>query len=284
MSMNADGAAETLTMARPVVADDASSEGVREPVSAVSCRALSIGHGERVVLQSASFAIPAGSFVGLLGPNGAGKTTFLRALLGLTPVRGGELRVFGARPVCGDRSVGYMPQSRTLIRVRLTGRDMLASSLHGERWGPPRLNAEDARRIDEALHAADAQELAARRIDALSGGELQRLRLAQALLGAPRLLLLDEPLASFDPVRMREAALQIRDVARRAGATVICSAHDIDPLLGVMDSVLYIARGRARLGSVDEVITSSALSDLYGAPVEVYRSPRGRVFVSADAA
>ncbi|WP_243429610.1 metal ABC transporter ATP-binding protein [Acetobacter sacchari] len=279
MSLNADGVTGTMTLARPVVTD-----GVAHPPAAVSCQALSIGHGERVVLQAASFSIPAGSFVGLLGPNGAGKTTFLRALLGLTPVRSGELHVFGASPVCGDSNVGYMPQSRTPIRVSLTGRDMLASSLHGERWGLPLARAEGARRIDEALHAADAQDLAERRIDALSGGELQRLRLAQALLSAPRLLLLDEPLASFDPVRMREAALQIREVARRAGATVICSAHDIDPLLGVMDSVLYIARGRARLGSVDEVITSSALSDLYGAPVEVYRSPRGRVFVSADVA
>lgn len=249
---------------------------------AVVCDSLTIPRGARTVLSHVSLTVERGCFVGLFGPNGAGKTTFLRALLGLVPVSEGALRVLGDLPGRRRRDIGYMPQSRGETGASLTGWDLLASGMSGTRWGVPVLSPADRAAIEEALDAMDATSLAARRLGEMSGGERQRLLVAQALIGYPPLLLLDEPLASLDPVRMREAAARLGAIARRRGMTVICSAHDINALMGVMDSVLYVARGQARLGHVDEVMTGDCLSALYDAPVEVCRSPSGRLLISAD--
>ncbi len=253
-----------------------------ERESAVSCHDVTLRLGNRTVLSDLSLSVGAGSFVGLFGPNGAGKTTFLRALLGLVRPVSGDITLFGQPVARGNPAIGYMPQSRTPNGAMLTGRDLLASGLSGAKWGLPWVSRGGMAEIDAALEAVDAVALGRRRLGALSGGERQRLLIAQALLGSPRLLLLDEPLASLDPARMREVALLLRNVARRRGMTVICSAHDINPLIGVMDTVLCLARGRARIGPVDEIVTEPVLSELYGVPVEVCHAPSGRVLVSAD--
>lgn len=250
--------------------------------SAVCCRGVTLEVGGHAILSDISLTVEAGSFVGLFGPNGAGKTTFLRALLGLVQVESGDITLFGDAVTRGSRSIGYMPQSRTPNGATLTGRDLLASGFDGGKWGVPWVSRAGYAEIEAVLEAVDAVSLADRRLGSLSGGERQRLLIAQALLGSPRLLLLDEPLASLDPARMREMALLLRDVARKREMTVICSAHDINPLMGVMDTVLCLAGGRARIGPVDEVVTSEVLSALYGAPVEVCHAPSGRVLVSAD--
>lgn len=250
---------------------------------AVRCEDVTLARGGREILTDVSFSIPQGAFVGLFGPNGAGKTTLLRALLGLEDLTHGHITVLGDVPRARIAQIGYMPQSRSANGASLTGWDLLASGMSGTRWGIPRLTGEDRRAIQEALDAVDATPLAARRLGSLSGGERQRLLIAQALIGWPALLLLDEPLASLDPVRMRDVAERLGQIARQRGMTVICSAHDVNALMGVMDSVLYVARGRARLGRVDEVMTTESLSALYGAPVEVCRAPSGRLLVSADA-
>ncbi|MFT8717951.1 metal ABC transporter ATP-binding protein [Acetobacter sp.] len=250
---------------------------------AVRCDDVTLARGGREILTGVSFSIPQGAFVGLFGPNGAGKTTLLRALLGLETLAHGHITVLGATPRASIGQIGYMPQSRSANGASLTGWDLLASGMSGTRWGIPRLTREDRLAIQEALDAVDATPLATRRLGSLSGGERQRLLIAQALIGWPSLLLLDEPLASLDPVRMRDVAERLGQIARQRGMTVICSAHDVNALMGVMDSVLYVARGRARLGRVDEVMTTESLSALYGAPVEVCRAPSGRLLVSADA-
>lgn len=250
---------------------------------AVRCDDVTLARGGRAILTDVSFSIPQGAFVGLFGPNGAGKTTLLRALLGLEALVHGNITVMGATPRASIGQIGYMPQSRSANGASLTGWDLLASGVSGTRWGIPRLTCEDRLAIQEALDAVDATPLATRWLGSLSGGERQRLLIAQALIGWPSLLLLDEPLASLDPVRMRDVAERLGQIARQRGMTVICSAHDVNALMGVMDSVLYVARGRARLGRVDEVMTTESLSALYGAPVEVCRAPSGRLLVSADA-
>lgn len=255
---------------------------MRGESAAVCCEGVTLAHGRRVVLSDISLSVPAGSFVGLFGPNGAGKTTFLRAVLGLVRPVSGEILVDGVPVRRGHVAAGYLPQMRVPAGLTLTGRDFLESGWRGALWGLPWVSARGRAAIEAALEAVDAVSLAGRRMGALSGGERQRLLIAQALVGMPRLLLLDEPLASLDPVRMRETALLLRDVARRHGMTVICSAHDINPLMGVMDRVLCFAGGRARTGVPEEVVTGPVLSALYGAPVEVCRSPSGRVFVGAD--
>ena len=235
--------------------------------------------GGRTVLADASFTIRAGEFIGVLGPNGAGKTTLMRAILGLLPPSAGTLRVFGRAPECGDRTIGYLPQLRTVLPdLRVRGLEFIGSSLHGERWGLPSLNRAERAMIEETLDAVGARELADRALSDMSGGERQRLLLAQALIGAPKLLLLDEPLISLD-ARHQEVAIDvIKQVCRERGITVLFSAHELNQLLGAIDRVLYLGNGQAALGTVDEVVTAPVLSALYGTEIEVLRAG-GHIFV-----
>ena len=242
---------------------------------------LSIVRDGRRILDSVSFSIPTGRFVAVLGGNGAGKTTLFRAILGLDAPSHGGVRVAGHPTRPGQSAIGYMPQSRQMVAGQISGWHMVASALRGQRWGLPWHTPQARAQVNAALAAVDAQALATRPVASLSGGERQRLLLAQSVLDSPRLLLLDEPLASLDPARMRQTARRIHDLARQRGLTVLISTHDINPLEGFMDSVLYLAHGKALLGSVDEVMTTPALSALYDAPVEVVRA-QGRLFVVAE--
>jgi zinc/manganese transport system ATP-binding protein len=235
--------------------------------------------GARAVLSDVSFAIEAGEFIGVLGPNGAGKTTLMRAILGLVSPSGGSIRVFGRNPQRGSPDIGYLPQLRTVLPdLRIRGRDFIASSLHGERWGLPSPGGFDRGAIDETLDAVGARDLAARPLSDMSGGERQRLLLAQALIGQPKLLLLDEPLISLD-ARHQEVAIEVvRKVCRERKITVLFSAHELNQLLGTLDRVLYLGSGQAVLGTVEQVVTTPVLSRLYGTEIHVVRAD-GHIFV-----
>ncbi len=238
-----------------------------------------IAIGGRSVLVDASFAIKRGEFIGVLGPNGAGKTTLMRAILGLLPPSAGEIRVFGRAPQRGDRNIGYLPQVRTVLPdLRVRGFDFIASSVHGERWGVPSLSRADRIMIDRTLTAVGAGDLAARPLSEMSGGERQRLLLAQALLGEPQLLLLDEPLISLD-YRYQEAVVDlVRRFTRERNITVLFSAHELNQLIGTLDRVLYLGNGHAALGTVAEVVTAPVLSQLYGTDINVVHAD-GHIFV-----
>ncbi len=235
--------------------------------------------GGTLLLQDVSLSIDPGEFVVILGPNGAGKTTFLKLLLGLVKPCAGVVRVLGRQPRRGLRAIGYAPQRRTLdVEMALRARDLVGFGLDGHRWG---IGLPDRRRrdiIDRALEEVDALDLAEAPVGQLSGGEQQRLLIAQALLADPRLLLLDEPLANLDPAHQQEAVALVARVCRRRGTAVLLVSHDINPLLKVTDRVLYMAHGHTAIGAPDEVITSRTLSHLYAAPVEVVRT-KGRYFV-----
>jgi zinc/manganese transport system ATP-binding protein len=235
--------------------------------------------GGRVILEDASFAIRPGEFVGVLGPNGAGKTTLMRAILGLLPPAAGTIRVFGREPQRGDPQIGYLPQVRTVLPdLRVRGLDFIGVSMHGERWGLPRLSPADRHMIETTLDAVGAHELAQRPLAEMSGGERQRLLLAQALLGHPKLLLLDEPLISLD-ARHQEVAIDVvRKACRARGITVLFSAHELNQLIGTLDRVLYLGNGQAALGTVEEVVTAPVLSRLYGTDIHVVHAG-GHIFV-----
>jgi zinc/manganese transport system ATP-binding protein len=248
-------------------------------MNAIELDRVTIKIGGRSVLVDTSLAIERGEFIGVLGPNGAGKTTLMRAILGLLAPSAGSVRVFGRAPQCGDPDIGYLPQVRTVLPdLRVRGLDFIASSLHGERWGVPSLARADRMMIDRTLAAAGARGLAERPLSEMSGGERQRLLLAQALLGEPRLLLLDEPLISLDH-RYQEAVIElVRRFARDRNITVLFSAHELNQLIGALDRVLYLGNGHAALGTVAEVVTAPVLSQLYGADIDVVRAD-GHIFV-----
>ncbi|WP_235837835.1 metal ABC transporter ATP-binding protein [Chitinasiproducens palmae] len=246
--------------------------------AAVLLRHVSLAHGSRTILDDVSLSISPGEFVGVLGPNGAGKTTLMRALIGLLP-HTGEMRVLGEPVRRGNPAIGYMPQIRaSLAGRRIAGRDLVAAAVDGHHWGIALRRAARDRAVHAALDRVGAIHLADRPVGELSGGERQRLLLAQCLVGEPKILLLDEPLISLDPHRQQSVVTLIRDVARALDITVLFSAHELNPLLGAIDRVLYLGNGSAALGTVDEVITAPILSRLYGAPIDVMRVD-GRVFV-----
>jgi len=248
-------------------------------MDALSLHQLTVRYHQRTVLQHVSLNIAQGQFVGVLGPNGAGKTTLMRTILGLIPPAAGSISVLGAPCRRGNPAIGYMPQLRSsLLHQRLRGWDFVAGACNGHRWGLPLLGKAAAREVDWALDTVGASSLAQRPLQELSGGERQRLLLAQALLGHPGLLLLDEPLISLDPRHQHGVITLVREVQQQLGIAVLFSAHELNPLLGAIDQVLYLGHGQAALGTVDEVITSPVLSRLYGAPIEVVRQ-NGRIFV-----
>jgi zinc/manganese transport system ATP-binding protein len=242
---------------------------------------VSIVLAGRTILSDVTLAIGAGEFIGVLGPNGAGKTTLMRAILGLLPYRAGSITVLGEKVRRGHAGIGYMPQLRAAPpRVRLSGWDVVASASNGQRWGLPVLDAAGRRDVARVIELVGAEALAMRPLAELSGGERQRLLLAQALLGDPKLLLLDEPLISLDVHHQKSVVDLVRHVQRELGITVLFTAHELNPLLGAIDRVLYLGGGKAALGSVDEIVTGPALSRLYGTEIEIVRLGQ-RIFVMA---
>ncbi|XUW87886.1 ATP-binding cassette domain-containing protein [Burkholderia sp. M6-3] len=249
----------------------------RAPVLEVDHVTLELG--DRTILRDAGFVVNQGEFIGVLGPNGAGKTTLMRAVLGLVPAASGSIRVLGQPVERGNSSIGYMPQTRSaLAGRRVRGRDFVAMAADGHRWGLPHADARTRADVERVLELVDGRKLAERPLSELSGGERQRLLLAQCLLGAPKLLLLDEPLISLDPHHQKSVVELVRRVQQELGIAVLFSAHELNPLLNSLDRVLYLGSGVAALGTVDEVITRPVLSRLYGSPIDVMRV-NGRIFV-----
>jgi zinc/manganese transport system ATP-binding protein len=249
--------------------------------AALSFADVDVKLGGRTILSQVSFAIAAGEFVGIIGGNGAGKSTLLRVALGLIAPSAGDVRIFGRAPRDARGSVGYVPQRIELDPdLPLRARDFVALGVDGARYGFPLPSAARHARVEATLAAVDASDLADRAIGRLSGGEQQRLAIAQAIVGEPKLLFLDEPLANLDLTSAAEIVALVARLGRERAMTVLLVAHDVNPLASVMDRVLYLAGGRGAIGTVDAVVNEETLSRLYDRPVDVLRV-RGRVIVVA---
>ena len=236
----------------------------------------------RAIIRGASFGVEHGEFTGLIGSNGTGKTTLIRVILGLLPPSGGRV-LFHGRPLGRSRrSIGYVPQKVTLDpEMPIRARDLVALGVDGHQMGLARRSRQTLADVDEMLVAVEAESFADRRVGSLSGGEQQRVLIAHALVSRPELILLDEPLANLDPGSSQEVIRLLHGIVSRQKVAVLLSAHEMNPLLPVMDRIVYVANGHVASGTTDEVIRPEVLSALYGHHVEVLRV-HGRVLVVTE--
>jgi zinc/manganese transport system ATP-binding protein len=256
---------DDLTMADPAVRlDDAS-----------------VRRGGRLIWSKANLEVATGTFAAVLGPNGSGKSTLIQAVLGTIPVTQGSIEVLGQAAGHNGTAIGYLPQRRSFdAGVRVRGVDVVRMGLDGHRWGVPlpwgATSKIHAAKVAEVIELVGAADYAHRPIGQCSGGEQQRLLIAQALVRSPRLLLLDEPLDSLDLPNQAAVAGLIADISAASGITVLIVAHDINPIVDAIDQVIYVARGQVVSGRPDQVITTQTLSALYGTPIEVLTASDGR--------
>lgn len=250
--------------------------------SVITTQNLALGYDNKPLVTHVSINIDSGEFIGILGPNGSGKSTFLRALLGLIKPLSGQITVLNSTPTHGNIKIGYMPQMRSHTTIaNLTSRALLETTCDGLRYGLPILSKLKKIEIQKTLELVEAIPYADRPFKQLSGGERQRIYLAQALLGNPRILLLDEPLSSLDPKYQDIFMVLLKEIQRNLNVTILFTAHDPNPLLHIMNRVLFFANGKAVIGNPNEIITNTTLSAIYGTPIEVVRF-KDRIFVLSE--
>lgn len=241
---------------------------------------VSVVRGGRLIWSEGTFSIPTGGIIAVIGSNGAGKTTLLKVVLGLIPIASGQVRVLGRPPGESAGSVGYVPQHYAAsaggaIRVC----DAVLLGLNGTQWGIGRASAEQRRQVDSILEAVGAQTFARRRLSQLSGGQRQRVAIAEALVARPQLLILDEPLAALDLHNQREIVRLIARIRAEFGVTIVVVAHDLNPLLGILDSAIYLLDGHAHFDVMGQVVDEQLLSHLYGTSIQVVHTPQGELYM-----
>jgi zinc/manganese transport system ATP-binding protein len=250
------------------------------PPAALTFDNVSAVRGGRLIWSEATFQVPSGGVVAVIGANGAGKSTLLQVILGLIPVASGQVRVFGERPGEDNQSIGYIPQNYALRSdYAIRAADAVMLGLTGYRWAFGRSTATQRRRVEEALESMRAKEFADQRLSQLSGGQRQRVAIAEALVARPPLLMLDEPLASLDLRSQREIVELLQGLHQDRGVTILLVAHDLNPVLALLDSAIYLIGGHARYDTIDNVLDDALLSDIYGTGIEVARCPHGDVYI-----
>jgi zinc/manganese transport system ATP-binding protein len=249
----------------------------------VELREAAVRLGTRTLWSDLTLSLQSGEFLAVLGPNGVGKTTLLKVLLGLVPLSSGEVLINGSPPRRGNDEVGYIPQQRAFDQgLPIRARDLVRFGLDGHRWGLPLHSRAHRQRLDQVMEAVGATSYANAPVGLLSGGEQQRLRIAQALLGDPLVLLCDEPLLALD-LASQDAVAELIDQRRRShGTPVVFVTHEVNPVLPYVDRILYLVRGRWAIGTPTEILTSERLSSLYGIPVDVIKVRDRFIVLSAE--
>jgi zinc/manganese transport system ATP-binding protein len=248
--------------------------------AALSFTDVSAVRGGRLIWSDATFTVPAGGIVAVIGPNGSGKTTLLDMVLGLIPTGSGHLEVFGRHPGQANDSIGYVPQhyaesSGEAIRAA----DAVLLGLNGWRWAFGHSTAAQRRQVGQALAAVDATDIADRRLSTLSGGQRQRIAIATALVAQPQLLILDEPLASLDLHSQRDIVALLARLHAELAVTILVVAHDLNPLLPILDSAIYLLDGQPHHAPIGDVVDDALLTHLYGIPIQVAHTPHGERYM-----
>lgn len=273
-----------VTVTAPATArqEPSGASWTEEPILRVENATLAFG--DRILWRALDLTVHAGEFIAVLGANGSGKSSLLKAIAGQLPLATGSVTLDGVRNGRGRRALGYIPQQIAIDPITpVRARDLVRLGLDGDRWGTGLFGGKAARAtVDRLLAGVGAAHLASAPVQQLSGGELQRVRLAEALAGSPRLVLADEVLSALDLAQAQRVIALIDAYRRETGAAVLFVTHDINAVLGIADRVLYFAAGSYRLGTPEEILTSATLSELYGAPVDVFQA-NGRVVVAAQA-
>lgn len=252
-------------------------------MNAITFKHLTLAYGLSDIFCDFTASIQQGEFIAVLGANGAGKSTLLRAILGLIPVKQGSISLFDRPVQKGSAWIGYMPQVRQHgVNSALSAMAWLMANLNGFKWGLPFLAAREKKELSHVIQLVHAEKLMQKPYVFLSGGERQRLLLAQALLNKPKLLLLDEPLMNLDPYHQENLVALIDAIRLELGIAVLFTSHDINPLLGHVDRVLYLAKGKAAIGLVSEIITSEKLSELYNKEIHVMRYAEQLFVINKD--
>lgn len=269
----------------PVIDQAVETADQRPP--AVALTGARLAFGDRVLWDGLDLSVSPGEFIAVLGPNGTGKTSLLRVLLGQLLLSAGAARVDGKEVTSGSGAIGYVPQHRPIDRdVMLVGRDLVRLGIDGNQWGVMPLRSGERRRrrlaVREALAQVNGEPLANVRVGLMSGGELQRMRIAQALASDPMLLLCDEPLLALDPANAKLVASLIDRRRREANTTVMVVTHEINTILPYVDRVLYLVDGRFRIGTVEQVMNTETLSTLYRADIQVVKVNDRYVVIGED--
>lgn len=251
-----------------------------EPEPALIFDDVSVVRGGRLIWSEGSFTIPAGDIVAVIGSNGSGKSTLLQVVLGLLPVASGSVRVLGGPPGANNEAIGYVPQDYVAgAGEAIRARDAVMLGLTGRRWGLRRTTSDEKAWVDRAMAAVEAQEFADRRVSQLSGGQRQRIALAAALVSRPRLLILDEPLAALDVRHQAEIVALLARLKAEFDVTILVVAHDLNPLLSVLDSAVYLLDGHAHHAAIDQVVDTDLLTHLYGTTVAVANTLQGQLYM-----
>jgi zinc/manganese transport system ATP-binding protein len=252
---------------------------ISESSTIILAQDLAAGYRDNTIWRNANFSINRGEFVAIIGPNGAGKTTLFRLLLGLQQPLEGTIRVFSQPPKRGNPLIGYVPQRHAIdSEMNIQSMELVRLAFSGKQWGFS-VSKKDHEAASAALKAVGSIELAHRSLSALSGGELQRIFLAEALVSNPELLLLDEPLSNLDMRREKDLVQLVSEVVRSRRVTALLIAHNINPLLPFLDKVVFVANGKIATGEPEKVLTSEALTALYGSPIEVLHDSKGNVAI-----
>jgi zinc/manganese transport system ATP-binding protein len=250
------------------------------PTPALSFDDVSVVRGGRLIWSEGTFDVPSGGIIAVIGSSGSGKTTLLHAVLGMIPTASGEVRVLGKPPGAATGLIGYVPQNYAAAAGNaIRACDAVLLGLSGNRWGFGRADAEQRRRVEQILEAVDATEFAQRRLSQLSGGQRQRIAIAEALVSRPQLLILDEPLTALDLRNQRDIVTLLARIRAELGVTILVVAHDLNPLLGILDGAIYLLDGHAHFDSMDEVVNADLLSHLYGTSVQIVHTPQGDLYM-----